>query len=632
MAMYNEKGSVSIEAHNIMPVIKRWLYSDKDIFLREVVSNGCDAITKFRMLNSGTEEPMSVTVTVDKENRQIRIADTGIGMTADEVKRYINQVAFSGAEEFLKNYDGGKEDDKGGIIGHFGLGFYSVFMVSDKVEIETLSWQEGAEAVHWVSEDGMAFEMSDGSRTSHGTTIILHISEEDKEFLETYRAREVLKRYCGYMNAPVYLEDASAKPFERDVPVEGETNEDGSQKTEKVIEMPKPALINDVAPLWLKNPSECTEEEYKAFYHRMFSDFDDPLFWIHLNVDYPFNLKGILYFPKLKQDFGTREGQIKLFSGQVFVADNIKEVIPEFLMLLKGVIDCPDIPLNVSRSFLQNDGYVRKISAHITKKVADRLTGMFNTDRETYQGYWDDIAPFVKYGCMRDQKFFDSMKKALIFKTTAGEYLTQQEYTDRNGEKTDKKIYYTNDPRRQAASVAMYVNRGVDVAVMDTIIDSNFLSFLEYSGAQASEVTFARVDADVSGLTEQSDEGSDLDAEVLAARFRKALDNETIEVKLESLADENVAAMVTEDEQTRRFKEMSRLYGQAYPVPDRFTLVLNRRSDAIRSSAAREDGDVTDMLCQQVYDLARMAAQPLEAEEITAFLTRSQKLLAMLAK
>ena len=632
MAMNMEKGSVSIDAQNIMPVIKRWLYSDKDIFLREVVSNGCDAITKFRMLNPGTEEAMSVTVTVDKENKQIRIADTGIGMTADEVKRYINQVAFSGAEEFLKNYDGGKEDDKGGIIGHFGLGFYSVFMVSDRVEIETLSWQEGAEAVHWASEDGMAFEMSAGSRTAHGTTIILHISEEDKEFLETYRAREVLKRYCGYMNAPVYLEDASAKPFERDVPVEGETNEDGSQKTEKVVEMPKPAHINDVAPLWLKNPSECTDEEYKSFYHRMFSDFDDPLFWIHLNVDYPFNLKGILYFPKLKQDFGTREGQIKLFSGQVFVADNIKEVIPEFLMLLKGVIDCPDIPLNVSRSFLQNDGYVRKISAHITKKVADRLTGMFNTERETYQGYWDDIAPFVKYGCMRDQKFYDAMKKALIFKTTAGEYLTQQEYIDRNGDKTDKKIYYTNDARRQAASVAMYVNRGVDVAVMDTVIDSNFLSFLEYGGAQASEITYARVDADVSGLTQDSDEGSDLDAEQLASLFRKALDNDALEVKLEALADDSVAAMVTEDEQTRRFKEMSRLYGQSYPIPDRFTLVLNRRCATIRALAAREEGEVTDMLCRQVYDLARMAAQPLEAEEITAFLTRSQKLLAMLAK
>ena len=632
MAMNMEKGSVSIDAQNIMPVIKRWLYSDKDIFLREVVSNGCDAITKFRMLNPGTEEAMSVTVTVDKENKQIRIADTGIGMTADEVKRYINQVAFSGAEEFLKNYDGGKEDDKGGIIGHFGLGFYSVFMVSDRVEIETLSWQEGAEAVHWASEDGMTFEMSAGSRTAHGTTIILHISEEDKEFLETYRAREVLKRYCGYMNAPVYLEDASAKPFERDVPVEGETNEDGSQKTEKVVEMPKPAHINDVAPLWLKNPSECTDEEYKSFYHRMFSDFDDPLFWIHLNVDYPFNLKGILYFPKLKQDFGTREGQIKLFSGQVFVADNIKEVIPEFLMLLKGVIDCPDIPLNVSRSFLQNDGYVRKISAHITKKVADRLTGMFNTERETYQGYWDDIAPFVKYGCMRDQKFYDAMKKALIFKTTGGEYLTQQEYIDRNGDKTDKKIYYTNDARRQAASVAMYVSRGVDVAVMDTVIDSNFLSFLEYGGAQASEITYARVDADVSGLTQDSDEGSDLDAEQLASLFRKALDNDALEVKLEALADDSVAAMVTEDEQTRRFKEMSRLYGQSYPIPDRFTLVLNRRCATIRAIAAREEGEVTDMLCRQVYDLARMAAQPLEAEEITAFLTRSQKLLAMLAK
>ena len=632
MAFNMEKGSVSIEAQNIMPVIKRWLYSDKDIFLREVVSNGCDAITKFRMLNPGTEEPMSVTVTVDKEQKQIRIADTGIGMTADEVHRYSNQVAFSGAEEFLKNYDGEKSDDKGGIIGHFGLGFYSVFMVSDRVEIETLSYQDGAEAVHWESEDGMSFTMSEGSRTAHGTTIILHISEEDKEFLETYRAREVLKRYCGYMNAPVYLEDASAKPFEREVPVEGETNEDGSPKMQKVMEQPRPVHINDVAPLWLRQPNDCTDEEYKSFYHRMFSDYDDPLFWIHLNVDYPFNLKGILYFPKLKQDFGTREGEIKLFSGQVFVADNIKEVIPEFLMLLKGVIDCPDIPLNVSRSFLQNDGYVKKISAHITKKVADRLTGMFNVERETYQGYWDDIAPFVKYGCMRDAKFYDSMKKALIFKTTAGEYLTQQEYMDRNGDKTDKKVFYTNDPRRQAASVDLYTQRGIDVAVMDTIIDSNFLSFLEYGSGQPGDVTYARVDADVSGLTEQSDEGAELDQEALAARFRKALDNEAIEVKLESLANADMAAMVTEDEQTRRFKEMSRLYGQSFQMPDRFTLVLNRRSATIQAIAAREDDETCTLLCQQVYDLARMAAQPLEAEEITAFLTRSQKILAMLAK
>ena len=631
MAEFMEKGSVSIDAQNIMPVIKRWLYSDKDIFLREVVSNGCDAITKYRMLHPGTDEAMSVTVTVDQEKKEIRISDTGIGMTADEVRRYINQVAFSSAEEFLKNYEGDKADDKGGIIGHFGLGFYSVFMVSDSVEIETLSYQDGAEAVHWVSQDGMDFEMTAGTRKEHGTTIILHISEDEKEFLESFRAREVLKRYCGYMNAPVYLEDASAKPYERDIPVEGETNEDGTPKTQKILEMPKPTLINDVAPLWLKSPNECTEEEYKSFYHRMFSDYEDPLFWIHLNVDYPFNLKGILYFPKLKEDFGTREGQIKLFSGQVFVADNIKEVIPEFLMLLKGVIDCPDLPLNVSRSFLQNDGYVKKISAHITKKVADRLTGMFNTDREAYQGYWDDIAPFVKYGCMRDNKFFDSVKKALIFKTTAGEYLTQEEYITRNGEKTDKKVFYTNDPRRQAASVDLYTQRGIDVCVLDTIIDSNFLSFLEYGAAEKSEVTFARVDADVSGLTEESEEGKELDAEVLAKRFRAALDNDALEVKLESLANADMAAMVTEDEQTRRFKEMSRLYGQSFKMPDRFTLVLNRRSTTIQAIAAREEDETCTMLCQQVYDLARMAAQPLEAEEITAFLNRSQKILSMLA-
>ena len=394
-----EKGSVSIEAQNIMPVIKRWLYSDKDIFLREVVSNGCDAITKYRMLHVGTEEDMRVTVTVDKEKKELRISDTGIGMTDEEVRRYINQVAFSSAEEFMKNYQGEKGEEKADIIGHFGLGFYSVFMVSERVEIDTLSYQEGAKPVHWESTDGMDFEMSEGTRTAHGTTITLHISDEEQEFLETYRVREVLNRYCGYMNAPIYLEDANAKPIEREVPVEGEKNEDGSQKMEKVSEAPKPTLINEVAPLWLKKPSDCTEEEYKSFYHKMFTDFDDPLFWIHLNVDYPFNLKGILYFPKLKQDFGTHEGQIKLFSGQVFVADNIKEVIPEFLLLLKGVIDCPDLPLNVSRSFLQNDGYVRKISAYITKKVADKLTELFGSQRATYESYWNDIAPFIKYGC-----------------------------------------------------------------------------------------------------------------------------------------------------------------------------------------------------------------------------------------
>lgn len=625
-----EKGSVSIEAQNIMPVIKRWLYSDKDIFLREVVSNGCDAITKYRMLHLGTEEDMRVTVTVDKEKGEIRIADTGIGMTDEEVRRYINQVAFSSAEEFLKNYQGEKGEEKADIIGHFGLGFYSVFMVSDRVEIDTLSYQPDAKPVHWESVDGMNFEMTEGSRTVHGTTITLHISEEEKEFLELYRVREVLNRYCGYMNAPIYLEDANAKPVEREVPVEGEKNEDGSQKMQKVTEAPKPSLINEVAPLWLKKPSDCTEEEYKSFYHRMFTDFEDPLFWIHLNVDYPFNLKGILYFPKIRQDFGTHEGQIKLFSGQVFVADNIKEVIPEFLLLLKGVIDCPDLPLNVSRSFLQNDGYVRKISAYITKKVADKLTDLFTSQRETYQGYWNDIAPFIKYGCMKDQKFFDSVKKVLLLKTTDGSYLTFEEYKTRNEAKAPKKVFYTNDPKRQAASVAMYTQRGIDVAVMDSLIDVNFMSFMEYSGGEDS-VTFARVDADVSGLTEDSDEGKDLNAEDLEKLFRKALGKEDLAVKLESLANPDMIAMVTEDEQSRRFKEMSRLYGEKFPMPDRFTLVLNRRNSTVRTLATREEGEVTDLLCKQIYDLARMSAQPLESEEITDFIARSQKLVSMVA-
>lgn len=625
-----EKGSVSIEAQNIMPVIKRWLYSDKDIFLREVVSNGCDAITKYRMLHLGTEEDMRVTVTVDKEKGEIRIADTGIGMTDEEVRRYINQVAFSSAEEFLKNYQGEKGEEKADIIGHFGLGFYSVFMVSDRVEIDTLSYQADAKPVHWESVDGMNFEMTEGTRTVHGTTITLHISEEEKEFLELYRVREVLNRYCGYMNAPIYLEDANAKPVEHEVPVEGEKNEDGSQKMQKVTEAPKPSLINEVAPLWLKKPSDCTEEEYKSFYHRMFTDFEDPLFWIHLNVDYPFNLKGILYFPKIRQDFGTHEGQIKLFSGQVFVADNIKEVIPEFLLLLKGVIDCPDLPLNVSRSFLQNDGYVRKISAYITKKVADKLTELFTSQRETYQGYWNDIAPFIKYGCMKDQKFFDSVKKVLLLKTTDGSYLTFEEYKTRNKAKAPKKVFYTNDPKRQAASVAMYTQRGIDVAVMDSLIDVNFMSFMEYSGGEDS-VTFARVDADVSGLTEDSDEGKDLNAEDLEKLFRKALGKEDLAVKLESLTNPDMIAMVTEDEQSRRFKEMSRLYGEKFPMPDRFTLVLNRRNPTVRTLATREEGEVTDLLCKQIYDLARMSAQPLESEEITDFIARSQKLVSMVA-
>ncbi len=627
--MNRENGNISIHANNIMPIIKRWLYSDKDIFIREMVSNGCDAITKYKMIHPGTEEDFRVTVEVDKEKSELRFMDNGIGMTEEEVHKYINQVAFSSAEEFLKNY-GSENAEKGGIIGHFGLGFYSAFMVASKVTIDTLSYKEGSEAVRWESADGMQFEMSPSDKAERGTVITLHISEEEKEFLETYRVREVLDRYCGYLAIPVYLKDLAAKP----VPAEKKDGTDGAEGVEGDKEqepkMPEPQLVNETSPLWLKNPKDCTDEEYKAFYRKLFHEFEDPLFWVHLNVEYPFNLKGILYFPKLKNDFGAREGEIKLFSGQVFVANNIKEVIPEFLMLLKGVIDCPDLPLNVSRSFLQNDGYVKKLSAHITKKVADRLTGLFNTQRETYQTYWDDIHPFIKFGCIRDMKFFDAVKSILLVKTTAGEYYTLEEYKSRNSGKAGKKIYYTNDSKRQAASVELYTQRGIDVAVMEHGIDGNFLSFMEYGGG-LEEVTFARVDADVESLKEESDEGKDVSREALEKLFREALDQKELEVKLEALSNRDLSALLVEDEQSRRFKEMSRMYGQDFKMPEKFTLVLNRLNPTVQAVAAREPNEATTLICQQLYDLARMAARPLEPDEVSAFLARSQKLLGMVA-
>ncbi len=631
MADEIERGSVSIDAENIMPVIKRWLYSDKDIFLREAVSNGCDAITKYRMLNPGTDEPMSVAVTVNADEKTVTIEDTGIGMTADEVRRYINQVAFSSAAEFMKQVAKDEQEDKdgkNGIIGHFGLGFYSVFMVSEKVEIDTLSWTDGAAPVHWVSEDGMSFEMGGGSRTAHGTTVTLHIAGEESEFLEAGRLRSILSHYCGYMAYPVTLFDACAKPVEREEPAEGETDAEGRPVTRKVIEEPKPEQINDTAPLWLKKPSECTDEEYKAFYHKVFTDYNDPLFWIHLNVDYPFNLKGILYFPKLREDFGVREGEIKLFSGQVFVADNIKEIIPEFLMLLRGVIDCPDIPLNVSRSFLQNDGSVKKISGHIVKKVADKLTSLLNTAREEYEGYWKDIAPFVRYGCMTDAKFYDQVKSALLYRLTDGTCVTLQEYRDKFGGKTDGKVYYTSDEKRQAASVALYTGREIGVAVMDyPKLDAAFLNFMEYSGGE--DAHFVRVDADVSGLTTEDETGAALDAEKLQSLFRTALGKEQLTVTLAPMADESLIAVVTEDEQMRRFREVYSMGS----MPDQWALALNRRNATVQALAERDPEDeTTKLLCEQIYDLARMAAKPLEGEEITAFLARSAKLVGMAVK
>ena len=624
--MTSQQGNISIHAQNIMPIIKRWLYSDKDIFIREMVSNGCDAITKQKMLSPGAEEDWRVTVTLDAEKGELTFSDNGIGMTAEEVEKYINQVAFSGAEEFLKNYEG---DEKGGIIGHFGLGFYSAFMVADRVTIETLSGTEGASPVRWTSEDGMAFTMEDGSRTRRGTDVILHIGEEEKEFLEEYRVREVLKRYCGFMATPVYFDVVKKEEPAK----EGQEGEKAAENKE-----PKgPELINDTPALWLKAPKDCTDEEYKKFYRDVFHTFDDPLFYVHLNVDYPFNLKGILYFPKLTNDFGTREGEIKLFSGQVFVADNIKEVIPEFLMLLKGVIDCPDLPLNVSRSFLQNDGYVKKLSAYITRKVADKLTGLFNSERDNYQKYWDDIHPFVKYGCMRDAKFFDQVKDTLLYKTTKGEYLTLQEYLSKNeGKLGGKKVIYTNDPTRQSASVAMYDAEGIDVVVMDALIDLNFLSFMEYSSG-VEGLTFARVDADSQTfqkeMTEDEKKQSEEDEKKLADVLHKATGKEDLTVKLASLKDESLPAMLTQEEQGRRFSEMSRIYGQNFKLPETHTLVLNAANPVVKSLISGEaDEETRGLIAAQLYDLARMSTRPLEKEEVTAFLSRSNKLLELLSK
>ena len=609
--MSTKQGNIGVTSQDIFPIIKKFLYSDHDIFLRELVSNAVDATQKLKTLASVGEfkgEMGDLNIHVSFDNDTIKVSDRGIGMTAEEIDKYINQIAFSGAEEFLEKY----KNDAASIIGHFGLGFYSSFMVSKKVEIVTKSYKEGAVAMKWSCDGTPEFTLEEVEKADRGTDIILHIDDENKDFLNRDKLNALLTKYCHYLPVPIVF--GKKQKWDKDKYVD--TDEDN--------------IINDIHPMWVRKPADLKDEDYKKFYHELYPMADDPLFWIHLNVDYPFNLKGILYFPKLKQDFGTHEGQIKLFSGQVFVADNIKEVIPEFLLLLKGVIDCPDLPLNVSRSFLQNDGYVRKISSYITKKVADKLTELFGGQRATYEGYWNDIAPFIKYGCMKDQKFFDSVKKVLLLKTTAGDYLTFEEYKTRNEAKAAKKVFYTNDAKRQAASVALYTERGIDVAVMDSLIDVNFMSFMEYAGGEDS-VTFARVDADVSGLTEDSDEGKDLNAEEYEKLFRKALGKEDLSVKLEALANPDMIAMVTEDEQSRRFKEMSRLYGEKFPMPDQFTLVLNRRNATVRTLAARPEGEVTDLLCKQIYDLARMSAQPLESEEITDFIARSQKLVAMVA-
>ena len=614
-----EKGTISINAENIMPVIKKWLYSDKDIFVREVVSNGCDAVSKMkRLLSMGEaklaegegEDPWRIDVVANADEGTLTFTDNGIGMTAEEVKKYIAQVAFSGAEEFLKKYKA--EDGESGIIGHFGLGFYSVFMVSKKVVIDTLSYQEGAQAVRWISEDGMEYDLEDSDRTTRGTAITLYLNDEDKEFVNLWTLRQTLEKYCQFMPVPIYVSEVKA-------PKEGE-----EQK-----EAPKPEQINDTHPLWLKRPADVKDEEYHEFYHKVFHDYDEPLFWIHLNAEYPFNLKGILYFPKLKNEFTANEGVIKLYNNQVFVADNIKEVIPEFLMLLKGVIDCPDLPLNVSRSFLQNDGYVKKMAAYITRKVADRLLSEFNNRREDYQKYWDDIHPFVKYGCIRDEKFYERVKPALLYKTSAGDYMTLEEYKNKDCPGEETTVYYASDEKRQAQMIRLYTEQGKDVVLLDTLIDNNFISFLEYTERE-QKLKFLRVDAAADGLTDDGEAMSEDDLKRLGEMFKKATGDDTLSVEARPFKSDGLIAMITVDEQSRRLTEMSRQWGRDMNLPEKRTLVLNRKHPVVQYLEKQEDGERTQQLCAQVFDLAEMARQPLVADRMVEFLKRSNALLTML--
>ena len=615
------KGTVSINAENIMPVIKQWLYSDKDIFVRELVSNGCDAIKKYRWLaSSGQTEaddaPDRIDVIANKEEGTLKFIDNGIGMTEDEVVKYIAQVAFSGATDFITKYENDK-DEGAGIIGHFGLGFYSAFMVSDKVVIDTKSCN-GAPAVRWSSDDGMEYELEESDRTERGTTITLYIDEADKDFLNLWTLRSTLEKHCAFMPVPIFVSEVK-KPEE---PKEGEE----PKKPEE------PQQINDTQPLWMKRPNECTDEEYKTFYHKVLNDFDEPLFWIHLNAEYPFNLKGILYFPKIKNEFTASEGVIKLYNNQVFVADNIKEVIPEFLLLLKGAIDCPDLPLNVSRSFLQNDGYVKKMAAYITRKVADRLVSEFNTRREDYQRYWDDIHPFVKYGCIKDEKFYERVKPALIYKTTAGEYVTLDEYLNRNcPDDAEKTVYYASDEKRQAQMIKLYTDQDKDVILLNTLIDNNFISFLEYADRD-SKITFKRVDAATDSLTEEGEVSEDARVK-LEGLFRKAMSDDAVDVQLKPFKDDGMIAMITVDEQSRRFTEMStRWGGMDMKLPEKRTLVLNNKHPLVAWLRDAEEDDHTEAVCAQVADLAEMARQPLVADRMVEFLRRSNALLTELIK
>ena len=651
-----KNGNLSINSENIFPVIKKWLYSDHDIFVRELISNGCDAVTKLKKLSlmgefDEPDEPYRIDVTTSANDKTITFTDNGIGMTEEEVEKYINQIAFSGAEAFLEQYKDKATEEQ--IIGHFGLGFYSAFMVADKVTIETKSYKDGEDAVYWECEDGLEYSMKKCIKADRGTTITLYLNEDSYEFANEYRIKEVIDKYCSFMPVEIYYTNAD-EPQEdpKDATVDVDAKEvsdtadnaedskgpdaDDTKTEEKKPEAPKP--LNTTTPLWAKHPNDCTDEEYKEFYRKVFHDYKEPLFWIHLNMDYPFNLKGILYFPKINTQYDNLEGTIKLYNNQVFVADNIKEVIPEFLMLLKGCIDCPDLPLNVSRSALQNDGFVKKISDYITKKVADKLSGMYKTHREDYEKYWDDINPFIKFGCLKDLKFLDKMKDFCIYKNLDGKYITLPEYLEAGKEKYENKVFYVTDEQAQSQYINMFKAEGMDALIMTQTIDSPFITLLEKKN---ENVHFYRIDAELSDNfvgEELSEETAKEYKDKLTATFEKALDMKNLNVKVESLKDENTSSILTQPEETRRMQEMMKMYGMAGMDPSMFgqgegeTLILNSNNKLVKYVLDNPDSDNTATICCQLYDLAVLANRPLSAEAMTKFIARSNEILGILTK
>ena len=621
-----EKGSLSIHSENIFPIIKKWLYSDHDIFVRELISNASDAITKLKQLSMMNEVQIEenpsfrIDVLLDEVAKTITISDNGIGMTDEEIKKYINQIAFSGAEDFLNKYK--DKSDKDQIIGHFGLGFYSSFMVAGQVEIHTLSHAKDASPALWKCDGGTEFELTSGTRQTRGTDVILHISEDGMEFLNEYKIKQTIEKYCSFMPYDIYLTVVGKEPAKD---AEGQV----------IIEEPKP--LNTTLPLYAKSPSECTDEDYKKFYRDTFHDFKEPLFWIHLNMDYPFNLKGILYFPKLNTEFDTLEGQIKLYNSQVFVADNIKEVIPEFLLLLKGVIDCPDLPLNVSRSFLQNDGFVKKISTYITKKVADKLSGLFKTDRESYESFWDDISPFIKFGGLKDDKFYESVEKSYLFKTLYGKYVTLDEYLAQAEGKHDQKVFYVSDDRQQAQYINLFKEHDLDAVILTHSIDTPFISMLE---SKVENISFARIDADLNEHLKADEHFTEEEKthafEKLESMFKDALQVEKLNLKLEAMKTEDLSAIVVLSEESRRMQDMMRMYGMAGMNPDMFktetTLILNSKNTLVKHLIENEDISDEDrkLICEHLYDLAMLSHTPLSPEAMTKFIKRNNALMLKL--